>query len=56
MYEENFSAEFLNLVMKSMEKQTIYMTLAPDRPLILHYNLGAYKSFIRFVLAPKVCG
>ena len=54
VYQENFSAEFLNLFMKSMEKQTIYMTLAPDRPLILHYNLGAYKSFIRFVLAPKV--
>ena len=54
VYRETFSAEFLNLFMKSMEKQTIYMTLAPDRPLILHYNLGAYKSFIRFVLAPKM--
>ena len=54
VYQERFSADFLNLFMKSMEKQTIYMTVAPDRPLILHYNLGAYKSYIRFVLAPKV--
>jgi hypothetical protein len=54
VYQECFSADFLNLFMKSMEKQTIYMTVAPDRPLILHYNLGAYKSYIRFVLAPKV--
>ena len=46
VYQERFSADFLNLFMKSMEKQTIYMTVAPDRPLILHYNLGAYKSWV----------
>ena len=53
VYHESYSTEYLNLFMKSMEKQTIYMTIAPESPLILHYTLGAAKSYIRFVLAPK---
>jgi hypothetical protein len=54
MYNECFPTEYLNLFMKSMEKQAVHMTLAPGHPLTLHYNLGSNHSFIRFVLAPKM--
>lgn len=54
VYNEMFSTEFLNLFLKSMEKQTLHLTLVPDGPLILHYQLGGDQSVIRFVLAPQV--
>ena len=48
-----FSASYLNLFLKSMERQIITMKLSQDRPLLVHYPLGADKSYICFVLAPK---
>lgn len=54
VYNEMFSTEFLNLFLKSMEKQTLHLTLVPGGPLILHYQLGGDQSVIRFVLAPQV--
>ena len=54
VYNEMFSTEFLNLFLKSMEKQTLHLTLVPDGPLILHYQLGGDQSVIRFVLAPHL--
>lgn len=51
IYKEQFPTEYLNLFMKSMEKQAVHMTLAPGHPLILHYNLGSDQSHIRFILA-----
>ena len=53
VYYENFSTEFLNLFLKSMEKQTVQITLASNGPLILHYQLGADQSVVRFILAPQ---
>jgi hypothetical protein len=52
-YEETFSASYLNLFMKSMERQMISMRLSPQKPLILNYPLGIEKSSICFVLAPR---
>ena len=43
----------LNFFLKSMERQIITMKLSQDKPLIVHYPLGADKSYICFVLAPK---
>lgn len=53
VYGDAFSAQYLNYFLKSMERQMITMKLSQDKPLILHYPLGAEKSYICFVLAPK---
>lgn len=52
-YRENFSTEFLNLFLKSMEKQALHLTLVPDGPLIIRYHLGADHSNVHFVLAAR---
>ena len=52
-YHDSFSCQYLNFFLKSMERQIITMKLSQDKPLILHYPLGAEKSYICFVLAPK---
>ena len=52
-YSDSFSTQYLNFFLKSMERQIITMKLSQDKPLILHYPLGADKSYICFVLAPK---
>lgn len=53
-YSDSFSTQYLNYFLKSMERQIITMKLSQDKPLILHYPLGADRSYICFVLAPKV--
>lgn len=53
VYKDAFSAQYLNLFLKSMERQIITMKLSQDKPLIVHYPLGADRSYICFVLAPK---
>lgn len=52
-YSDSFSTQYLNHFLKSMERQIITMKLSQDKPLILHYPLGADRSYICFVLAPK---
>lgn len=52
-YNDAFSTQYLNYFLKSMERQIITMKLSQDKPLILHYPLGADRSYICFVLAPK---
>lgn len=54
-YRESFSTEFLNLFLKSMEKQALHLTLVPDGPLIIRYHLGADHSNVHFVLAAREC-
>lgn len=53
VYNDAFSAQYLSFFLKSMERQIITMKLSQDKPLIVHYPLGADKSYICFVLAPK---
>lgn len=52
-YKDSFSTQYLNYFLKSMERQIITMRLSQDKPLIVHYPLGAERSYICFVLAPK---
>ena len=49
-YSDSFSTQYLNYFLKSMERQIITMKLSQDKPLILHYPLGADRSYICFVL------
>lgn len=53
-YEDSFSATYISNFLKSMERQNINLLLSKDKPLILQYPLGAEKSKIWFVLAPKI--
>lgn len=53
VYQDAFSVQYLTLFLKNMERQIITMRLSQDKPLIVHYPLGADKSYICFVLAPK---
>ena len=53
MYSDAFSAQYMTFFLKSMERQMITMKLSKDKPLIMHYPLGAEASYICFVLAPK---
>ena len=52
-YSASFSSQYVNLFLKSMERQVITMKLSEDKPLILFYPLGGENSHICFVLAPK---
>ena len=53
-YQDAFATQYLIYFLKSMERQIITMKLSQDKPLILHYPLGADRSYICFVLAPKI--
>ncbi len=53
VYSDAFANEYLSNFLKNMERQIITMKLSQDKPLIVHYPLGADKSYICFVLAPK---
>lgn len=54
-YSDSFSTTYLShfLKFKSMERQIITVKLSKDQPLILNYPLGADRSYVCFVLAPK---
>jgi hypothetical protein len=52
-YNETFSAMYLNLFMKNMEKNSLCMRLSPNMPLVINYPLDTDKSNICFVLASK---
>lgn len=53
VYKDSFSCQYLNFFLKSMERSIITLRLSQDRPLVVHYPLGADKSYACFVLAPK---
>ena len=53
VYKDSFSAHYLTLFLKAMERSIITMRLSEEKPLIVHYPLGADKSYVCFVLAPK---
>jgi hypothetical protein len=53
VFSESFSTDFLNLFLKSMEKQALHLTLVPQGPLIIRYQLGADHSNVHFVLAAR---
>lgn len=56
VYDEIFSTEHLKNFTKSMERNSITLSLTKDAPkvLIIEYSLGVENSSIIFLLAPKV--
>ena len=59
-YDGSFSIAYLNTFLKSMDRQQLTLRLCPElvgsqhKPLIVLYPLGPDKSYVCFVLAPKI--
>ena len=51
VYEETFSAEMLNSIMKAMPPQAIKFELKPKNPLIITHDLGG-DSICSFIVSP----
>jgi len=52
-FDEDFSTQYMNHFLKSMDRQVITMKLTKDRPFIMNYQLSADGCYVCFVLAPK---
>jgi hypothetical protein len=53
-YNEIFSTNYLNLVLKSMDRQTVQLYMSKSLPLVIKYSLGNDQSHIQVILAPRL--
>jgi hypothetical protein len=53
-YAEVFSTSYLNLVLKSMDRQTVQLFMSKSLPLVVRYGLGNDFSHVKVILAPRV--
>lgn len=53
VYNEVFSTTYLNLVLKSMDRQTVQLFMSPARPLVVKYSLGNDLSHVQVILAAR---
>lgn len=53
-YDARFTLDYLNKFVRAMEQSLLTMKLGEQSPLLIEYDLGTPKSFVRFVLAPKL--
>lgn len=56
VFNHRFSCEYLNCVLRNMERDTIHMSLSQNSPLIIRYSLGDDKSDIKVVVSPMIVG
>lgn len=54
VFNHKFSCEYLNCVLRNMERDTIHMSLSQNSPLIIKYSLGDDKSDIKVVVSPMI--
>lgn len=53
VFDERYSTEFLNLFMKSMERQEIVLRFSPGKPLVVQYDFGGETmGYCNFILVP----
>ncbi len=52
VFDHKFSCEYLNCVLRNMDRDTIHLCLAQNSPLIIKYSLGDDKSDIKVVVSP----
>lgn len=53
-YNEIYSTTYLNLVLKSMDRQTVQLYMCDKLPLLIRYGLGNDFSHVQVILAPKI--
>lgn len=56
VFDHKFSCEYMNCVLRNMERDTIHMSLAQNSPLIIKYSLGDDQSDIKVVVSPMISG
>ena len=54
VYKHDYATKYLVQFLKSMEKNTLYLALAPEYPMVMHYNLGTEHSHVRMIIAAQV--
>lgn len=53
-YSHMFSTRYLNNFFKGIDKQPLKMMMSNDKPLVVWYDLGVDKSYVRLILSPKI--
>ena len=56
VFDHKFSCEYMNCVLRNMERDTIHMSLSQNSPLIIKYSLGDDQSDIKVVVSPMISG
>jgi hypothetical protein len=54
-FDDEFSAEYLHVFIKSVDKSTVSMQIAQGKPLLMSYTLGDLQSSMSFILVPYSC-
>jgi hypothetical protein len=54
VFNHKFSCEYLNCVLRNMERDSVHMSLSQNSPLIIRYSLGDDKSDIKVVVSPMI--
>ena len=54
VFDHKFSCEYMNSIMRNMERQMIHISLSQNHPMIIKYSLGNDNSSLKVVIAPPV--
>lgn len=53
-FNELFSTTYMDLMLKSMDRERVQLFMAPEMPMIIKYGLGSDMSYLKVILAPKI--
>jgi hypothetical protein len=56
VFDHKFSCEYLNCVLRNMDRDSIHLCLSQTSPLIIKYSLGDDQSDIKVVVSPMNTG
>ena len=56
VFDHKFSCEYLNCVLRNMDRDAIHLCLAQNSPMIIKYSLGDDQSDIKVVVSPMSKG
>lgn len=54
VFEESYSASYLNKFTRAMHRTIVRVKLTPDKPIYVEYPLGGREADLLYILAPKV--
>lgn len=54
-FDDEFSAHYLHVFIKSVDKSTVSMQVGQGNPLLMSYTLGDLQSSMSFILVPSSC-
>lgn len=56
VFDRKFSCEYLNCVLRNMDRDSIHLCLSQNSPMIIKYSLGDDQSDIKVVVSPMNTG